>query len=76
MHSLVVDIFLCLPPRPQTLQHRHNGESCFAGKKEEELPERLLGCIRLHHIDMEKVAAGPKHPIPVVEDGRSRGLTI
>jgi len=34
------------------------------GRKEAELPERLLGGIRIHHIDMSSIQTGPKLPIP------------
>lgn len=34
------------------------------GRKEAELPERLLGGIRIHHIDMSAVPTGPQLPLP------------
>ena len=36
---------------------------CIEGKKEEELPERLLGACRLHYIDMSNLPVGPELPI-------------
>jgi len=34
------------------------------GRKEAELPERLLGAVRLHRPDMSNVATGPSLPLP------------